>query len=849
MQFDLETRTAALSVGEFASFQPGPREGDGGPQGIWRAQLGTHWHRELQARATTEFGADARFELSLSGRVMHRGWALKLTGRVDQLIVRPDAAVLREIKSVLRPLPAEEAELRREHPDYFAQAAAYAALARQGALTAETPGVPLGSVRTELVFVEADSGLAQAIALTPADDTAFFAQLERIVEFLALRLEARDRRRRLHFRPAFAVPRPGQETTLSDLTVTFERQPLVLFEAPTGFGKTGVLAEFALGQLRAGHCDRVLYLTSKSTGQLQVARTLEGMTLPQAGGDAATTPVAVWTVRNKSEHCVNAVMHCVRARCDYIEDHARRWSAGGLARFYLDLRHARDIDTLRAAGRNAGVCPYEITRRSLAQHDVWVGDYNYVFSPRNRGFFFEQPGFDPARTLLLVDEAHNLPARVADVHSHELSADGADLVLAALHRIRCPRSFTQAWDHWTHFIRNLVATQSLDLAAEDDARHLLRDIATLIQSTPLNFTELGPEITEVLWNTSAVAEDVGRGELPRLWWAPRAGLLACTCLDAAAVIGAQLREFGGVVLASATLTPADGFTAACGLSPDATPLVSPKMPVAQPPPDKLGSLTKRDTRQLFRHLATGADLLRREEVRDAATPALVQAVAPWREGSYSVAFDRRVDTRYVQRSRHHHTTAAAVAALHQAAMRQGQPTAAVVVFFPSYAYAEKIQTEAAEATPHLRIALQPRIRELSAQSSWIENALAQGGALFLVLGSSFAESVDLLGGRISHAMVVGPALPEVNAVQEARIRELGGRSQAQAFRQVYQLPGMTKVNQALGRLVRAPGQRARVLLHCQRFADPDYLQLLAPEYRSGPTITTDADLTHWLDSN
>ena len=90
----------------------------------------------------------------------------------------------------------------------------------------------------------------------------------------------------------------------------------------------------------------------------------------------------------------------------------------------------------------------------------------------------------------------------------------------------------------THFLRNLEVTDSLDLAAEDDARHLLRDVATLLQSTALNYPELGPEITQVLWNTSAVADDVAQGDLPRLWWVPRRGQLACTCLDAAAAIGA-----------------------------------------------------------------------------------------------------------------------------------------------------------------------------------------------------------------------------------------------------------------------------------------------------------------------
>jgi Rad3-related DNA helicase len=57
---------------------------------------------------------------------------------------------------------------------------------------------------------------------------------------------------------------------------------------------------------------------------------------------------------------------------------------------------------------------------------------------------------------------------------------------------------------------------------------------------------------------------------------------------------------------------------------------------------------------------------------------------------------------------------------------------------------------------------------------------------------------------------------------------------------------MTKVNQALGRLVRAPGHHARILLHCRRFAEPAYAELLAPAYQGGATLATDADLAAWL---
>jgi Rad3-related DNA helicase len=903
MIFDLDQRTAALSVGEFAGFALGPREaGDGGAAGIWRAQLGTHWHQELRAR-TAATDATAEFEVSISGRIVHRGWTLTLTGRIDQLLRAGPALTLREIKTVTRTLPADEAELRAEHPDYFIQLACYGALARLGALDV-APAAGPGGLRTELVFVETGSGLAQTILLTTADEGLFRVQLERCTEFLTLRLRARERLRGLRYGPAFTTPRPGQETTQAELTARFERHPLLLFEAPTGFGKTGTLLEFALGQLRSGHFDRVLYLTSKSTGQLQVVRTLQTMTPPEAPAapsgsqklsvagtvvaavpDLSTfnlqlstspaTPVAAWHVRNKAEHCINAVFHCVRDRCSYLDGAAARWAQSGLARFYLDENHARDLDTLRAAGRDARICPYEITRTALAFNDVWIGDYNYVFAPRNRGLFYEQPGFLPARTLLLVDEAHNLPARVADAYSHAFTATAADLVRDELHRVRPPAGLLGAWDHWCHFLRQLRANDGLPAADEDDAQHLLGEFAKHLRATPLDFGELGPHVTDALWSVPALVDELAAAALPRLWWSPRDGELELTCLDAAPVIGTTLREFGGVVLASATLTPVDGFTTACGLatglegrtdSPSrlGSRLASPAREGSDPnrlgesvppPPDKLGTLSKRDTKKLFRQLTSGAALLRVEEDRDAARPELLRAQAPWRDGAYDLLFDARVDTTFQHRSRHYATTAATIAALRAAAaasaLRSGAGSGGVAVFFPSYAYAQAIADELGRAAPEMRTALQPRKRDLAAQTAWVEESLQLADALFLVLGSSFAESIDSLGGRVTHAIVVGPALPEVNAVQRARLAEAAraGLSRDAAFRRVYQIPGMTKVNQALGRLVRAPGQRARVVLHCRRFLEPSYTSLLEPEYQQGTPAHTEEAFAAWLGGN
>ena len=311
-------------------------------------------------------------------------------------------------------------------------------------------------------------------------------------------------------------------------------------------------------------------------------------------------------------------------------------------------------------------------------------------------------------------------------------------------------------------------------------------LAELISTQPHDFAALGPGIAALLWQVTAFAEQLQGVSLPLLWWSPREGDLALTCLEAAPAIGAALGEFGGVILATATPGPADAFAEACGIS-------------------------------IWR----------------------VAAETPSRQGAYDVAFDLRVDTTYQQRAGHYPVTAATVAAL----CRVGAPLA---VFFPSYAYAEAIAAELAATEPGLRLELQPRRSELSAQANWVERALAGADALFLVLGSSFAESIDLLGGRVTHAMVVGPALPEVNPVQRARLANLSALGREGAFQRVYQIPGMQKVNQALGRLVRAPGQRARVLLHCRRFAEPGYSGLLAADYQGGARVENDTELAQWL---
>ncbi|MDF3058366.1 MAG: helicase [Rariglobus sp.] len=777
MEFDLDQRTASLSIGEFSAFTIGPREpsDNTGAQGLWRARLGTRWHQELRATAAVTTPA-ATFEVPVSGRVFHAGWTFTLTGRIDQFLppASPHApATLREIKTTLDPLPAPEEDLRAAHPDYFAQLATYLALRRIAD--------PAEKIRGELVFVEAGSGLVQTIVFTASDEAPFRVQLERVAEFLNLRLRARERLRNLRYRPAFSELREGQQTTQADLAGALASHPRVLFTAPTGFGKTGALLECALGAMKAGRYARLLYLTSKATGQLQVLRTLRSMTAspspvchlisdktagPASSQESKTsapapaadighsslvidhsTPVAAWHVRPKHEHCLNPVCFCQRREFNHPESVAQRWTRAGLSRFYLFEDEARDVETLRAAGQAAQICPYEITRTALAFQDVWIGDYNYVFAPANRGLFYNQPGFNPAETLLVIDEAHNLPSRAADARSHTVFADDARRVLSELDHVRAPAAFQRAWETWTLLLASLAPCEAVDLAQEDDLADALRHLAETLALTPLDYEQIEQPVRELLWQIPALAEWFTQ-PFPRLVWSPRAGELRLTCLDAALPTGEILRDYAGVIFATATPGPATTFAEACGLSEgkEGTPLpAAPSHSSRGHEPGVTGTA--------IGHSVTS-----------------VTAHTPWRDHAYDVAYDIRVDTTYQQRARHAGTTADTIATLHSAAtsslghwsLNIGHSTAprAVAVFFPSYAYAESIENTLRQRHPHLRAALQPRLSDLAAQTAWVDESLAFSDALFLVLGSSFAEGIDTLGGRISHALVVGPRYPK-----------------------------------------------------------------------------------------
>jgi DNA excision repair protein ERCC-2 len=778
MQIDYESRIVRMGVGELAEFRLGPRDSGSREAGRWRMELGSQWHKRLQteeaAKQAVTGGTEPRFEVVVTGTVIHEGWRFELNGRIDQVITDGARKVLREVKTVSHPLPMREDKLRGMYPGYFAQVGAYRVLCGLN------PESGLKDALAELVFVDCDEGTRQIVPVDDEMRSHFDAQIALVWEFAESRRTSRARVLSADIAPPFEAERIGQAGAEKSLYEASLRSKIVLWEAPTGFGKTAYALYNALTRMKSGLFDRAIYVTGRSTGQLQVVKEISRRW---------ANVVRCQQMRSHAEHAIRSPMHTCGESGSCRDGIEEAWRRAGINPARIAANGPLELADARALGESTGVCPFEITRSVLPFSDVWIGDYNYVFHPRACGVFMEQPGFDAKRTLLIIDEAHNIPPRVADAWSASLEARHLEDLSVELSFAHPEARLRRSLDSLQSFVSRLNKCDRQDDTVLYEVRDLLRGYVDAMQAAPIDAEALRPGAMEALWELADAVGPLENENLELLLWSKERGRLEITCLDASREIAARLKEFGGVLMMSATLRPLDNLLAACGL--------------------------------------------------DAKQAEFIRSVAPWRGMGYEVAVDCRVDTRLKARPRSMPLTAETIADICGAAKG---PVAAI---FPSYKYAQDV-ADALSEVASLRVALQPRGLDLEGQRLFVEDSLAGVDVLMLVLGTGFTEGIDALGGKVSHAVVVSPALPEADAVQSARMEAARGASSVKAFHDVYMVPGIRKVNQAMGRLVRAPGQSAKVLLHCRRFSEPDYTALLDEDFRPQEAIASREDLLRWL---
>lgn len=759
MRIDRSKKLIIAPVGAVATFQPfGTAPSRTGSW--WRMTEGREWHRKLQEEAVAT-SADRETEVAIDGMIRHRDWELRLEGRIDLIErTRNGNGRIVEIKTIRGVLPQPEAALRESHPAYFRQTALYQLLWSQ--YRGE-------EAEAEVRFVDPETGVRQSLVLGAEDREELTRHLDGVVHMA----EHQDA-------PPFQLresvhhhARTGQLAAYREMSAALETCGRVFFQAPTGFGKTALVLEAGIDAMRHGVLDRILFLSARTTGQETVAQEWRRLL-----GNKANNGGLPWRVPSRSQcwpRC--AVPGCDAHRCPD--------TAGP------DLAHAlamgqEDHETLFSRAAALGFCPYRLHHGLLPLHRLWIGDLNYVFAPGSCHTLLEQPFFDATRTLLVVDEAHHLPARARENLGLEVHLASLGLILGELEALAMPHRPLRALRRWIALIEDL--DPSVPVPLED--RYELEDIIEEVLLLPPKVNECASLLGSETWNWMLtlphwrkLLRQMDDGE-HLLLWKPKGDMLRLSVMDASSWIREQTMRFGRSIFMSATIDPVEVLSRQCGFS--------------------------------------GGDY---QMIRTPDASGL---------GRLEVAVDRRVDTRWRERRRYFETTARTAIELYYA-----RPDSPVAVFFSSYRYARDVAAYCQSLDSGLRIFIPGAGTEAIPSEQVLADALASDHLLFLILGGRFAESINLLGGRIHTAMVVGPGLPEVSLEQQF------AREKGSSFEELFLIPGLRKVQQAVGRLVRAPEQNARVLLHCRRFADSRHRDLLPDSWREAPILKTDREVATW----
>ena len=155
-----------------------------------------------------------------------------------------------------------------------------------------------------------------------------------------------------------------------------------------------------------------------------------------------------------------------------------------------------------------------------------------------------------------------------------------------------------------------------------------------------------------------------------------------------------------------------------------------------------------------------------------------------------------------------------------------------LAFFPSYAYMEQAYAQFKEHCPEINCIKQENAMDEQQKAAFLAQFVpgpSQTLLGFAVMGGVFGEGVDLTGDRLIGVGIVGPGLPQVGPRQE-QLRDYFEQTRGSGFDYAYRYPGMNKVLQAAGRVIRTPRDKGVVLLIDSRFAMPDYRRLMPPHW-------------------
>ncbi|HEX5738750.1 MAG TPA: ATP-dependent DNA helicase, partial [Hydrogenophaga sp.] len=538
----------------------------------------------------------------------------------------------------------------------------------------------------------------------------------------------------------------------------------LLAQAPTGIGKTMATLFAALKAAPAARTDQLLYLTAKTTGR---SLALDGLRRLGMAGSGATVRVLERVARDKA--CEHPDKACHGESCPLARGFHDRLPA---AREDAARSGWLDQTDLRNVALRHQVCPYYLGQEMLRWSDVVVGDYNHFFDLHAHAWAVAVD--ENRRVGLLIDEAHNLIERARQMYSAELHP----ATLAALRQSPPPGlgasldRLHRAWgsvtnavdaehalldelpDGWVTALQQHSADLTEHLARADEAAHPVDPRVQVWLFEVLGFLRVAEHFADHSLVELTRTPPTGRSRKPR-------AVIAIRNLVPGPLLTARWSAAQGVTLFSATLTPMDYVVDLLGLPAETTRL---------------------DVPSPF------------------AADQLAVRVAP------------HISTRWRDRADSLDELVAVIATQYQ------QQPGNYLAFFSSFDYLQQVLARLQSLHPSLPVWVQSRAMGEPEREAFVARFTESGqGIGFAVLGGAFGEGIDLPGRRLVGAFIATLGLPQVNPLNE-HLRQRLQRRFGRGYDYAYQFPGLQKVVQAAGRVIRSEEDRGVVLLLDDRFA-------------------------------
>ncbi len=593
----------------------------------------------------------------------------------------------------------------------------------------------------------------------------------------------------------FPEYRAGQRDLAVAAWKTITRAGQLLVQSPTGTGKTVATLYPAVKAFPAGGISKAIYLTARTTGQEIAESCLE--LIREKGGKIVSV-----TLSAKEKMCTGGGV-CTGEECEYARGYYDRLDE---ARDEFFSRENFTRARIEAISAEHNICPYAFSRELHKWADCIICDFNYVFDPAVAAGVL--PGA-VEESAIIVDEAHNLADRARENFSASIKRS---LFLNLKGRTRRKRRLQNLLRKADDLFPGIYRPGP-GRPAEPDPLFLeaLQGLVLEIEKILVKDVSLDPGIREDLFSAWCefghfllISESFGPEY--RLLLQPEGekepsadSLIKLFCMDPSGGLKATLDTCHSAIFLSGTLQPMEYYRRLNGCSDDALFLEMP----SPYPPEKLCTL-------VYRSLST------RYLDREKSLGGLAEVITDFvnsRKGNY-------------------------------------------LVFFPSYAYLE-IAAEILDPDPAgsggssaLRGEILRQVPGMSdgERSDFLSRFTADNPETLIgmaVLGGVFGEGIDLVGERLTGVAVVGVGLPGISEERDSIRRYFDGKGM-NGFNFSYLVPGMTRVLQAAGRVIRSGNDYGSILLIDDRFTQYSYRSLF-PSYWNPEAVSDRASLRNTLE--